>query len=394
MKELRAGVSCDLMAALSDERRAVPRSGSTIGNVWKMLGVSVPNAEMTEYMQTFLVFGVGTILLTRLYLQLTGFPKIGGGSGLHFAHMLIGGALMTVTIVLLFAFLGRQVRSFASLLGGIGFGLFIDELGKFITSDNNYFFQPTIALIYVVFVGLFFWLHSIQREQLSPSAQLVNAANMLENALVSGASRRDVTRAVNYLERSGIEGQLADGLRLALTSVARTRHEVRSPVVWSAARAWRLYDRLTRWPAFSQLAPGLFVLHGLIGVGFAVAVGVPTLRAQPGLGASVDLDRQIALVGAAVALLVLALVGLGVALFGRSRRDAYRWFEWAVLVSIFFGQLSLFWLAELAATSMLAWDLVLLGVVRFLIRQETGRTALSRVRDARNQAVLAALDSH
>jgi hypothetical protein len=306
--------------------------------------------------------------------------------------MLIGGALMTVTIVLLLAFLGRQVRSFASLLGGIGFGLFIDELGKFITSDNNYFFQPTVALIYVVFIGLFFWLHSISRAKLAPSAQLVNAANMLENALVSGASRRDIARAVNYLERSGIEGELADGLRLALTSVARTRHEVRSAVVWSAARAWRLYDRLTRWPAFRQLAPGVFLLHGLIGVGFALAVGVPALRAQPGLAATVDFDRQMALVGVAVAIVVLALVGLGIAMFGQSRRDGYRWFERAVLVSIFFGQLTLFWLAELAATSMLAWDLLLLGVVRFLIRQETGRTALSRVRDARNQAVLSALD--
>jgi len=32
---------------------------------------------------------------------------------------------------------------------------FIDELGKFITSDNNYFFQPTISLIYIVFIIIF-----------------------------------------------------------------------------------------------------------------------------------------------------------------------------------------------------------------------------------------------
>lgn len=43
------------------------------------------------------------------------------------------------------------MQRLCALIGGIGFGLFIDELGKFITRDNNYFFQPTIGLIYAVF---------------------------------------------------------------------------------------------------------------------------------------------------------------------------------------------------------------------------------------------------
>jgi hypothetical protein len=380
------------MAAVSGHRVAVRPGGVTIG-LRQVLGVSVRNAALTGYMQTFFVMAVTTILVTRLYLQLTGFPKIGGSSGLHVGHMLFGGALMTVTIVLLLAFLGKQVKSFASVTGGMGFGLFIDELGKFITSDNNYFFQPTIALIYVLFIGLFFWLHSIAGRKLSPSARLVNAADMLENALVSGASRRDVTRAVQYLERSGAEGDVADGLRLALTSVARTRHQVRNSVVWSASRAWKLYDRLTKWPAFRTVAPGLFVVHGLIGVAFALALGIPSFRAQARLGDDVNLNNEMAILGGAAAVLALALCLLGVGVFGRSRVDAYRWFERAVLVSIFFGQVSLFWLAELAATTMFAWDLVLLGVVRFLIRQETSRDAIATVRDARNKAVLSALDA-
>ena len=33
--------------------------------------------------------------------------------------------------------------------------LFVDELGKFITSNNDYFFEPTVGLLYLLFVLLF-----------------------------------------------------------------------------------------------------------------------------------------------------------------------------------------------------------------------------------------------
>jgi hypothetical protein len=61
-------------------------------------------------------------------------------------------------------FRGHNIKEFSSILAGIGWGLFIDELGKFITSDNNYFYQPAAPIIYLLFVILAFTILFVQRK--------------------------------------------------------------------------------------------------------------------------------------------------------------------------------------------------------------------------------------
>src|SRR6188508_1839525 len=100
----------------------------------------IRNLEGPDLFLAFLVSAVGAILVIRTYLHLSGYPQIGGG-GLHIAHMLWGGLLMLVALVLLLGFLNQRAQWAGAILGGIGWGTFLDELGKFITRDNNYFFQ-------------------------------------------------------------------------------------------------------------------------------------------------------------------------------------------------------------------------------------------------------------
>jgi len=73
-----------------------------------------------------------------------------GGHGLHIAHMLWGGLLILIALVLLLAFIGRHLQSSTALLSGIGFGTFIDELGKFIsiflTQVFLFYIQQLLAL--------------------------------------------------------------------------------------------------------------------------------------------------------------------------------------------------------------------------------------------------------
>jgi hypothetical protein len=75
------------------------------------------------------------------------YPQV-GGSKLHIAHVLWGGLLLLAALLTTLSFLSPAAKPLAATAGGVGFGLFIDEVGKFVTKDVNYFYRPAIAIIY------------------------------------------------------------------------------------------------------------------------------------------------------------------------------------------------------------------------------------------------------
>ena len=168
--------------------------------------------EATALLERFFVSAVVTVLLIRAWLELTGYPQI-GGDGLHIAHMLFGGIGMLIALLANLTFLGRRTRVFAAMVGGAGFGAFIDELGKFITSDNNYFYQPAVALIYVVFVLLF-----IAGERLAsdshptPDERLAQALDIITSATIEGYPKRERERASQLLAESDPKNPLVPAL--------------------------------------------------------------------------------------------------------------------------------------------------------------------------------------
>lgn len=107
-----------------------------------------------DRIDTFVLSGVITVLLTRGFLYVTNFPELGTDS-LHIAHVLLGGVLLvSAFLILLLSDNANKITS--ALLGGIGFGLFIDEVGKFLTKDSDYFYEPAFTVIYLLYLIIWF----------------------------------------------------------------------------------------------------------------------------------------------------------------------------------------------------------------------------------------------
>ncbi len=211
---------------------------------------SLADSRATIRFDTFLFAAAATVLITRTYLKLTGYPQVGGHSELHVAHVLWGGLLLGAAMSIMMVSVGSIAKFWASLIGGIGFGLFIDEIGKFLTKDVNYFFKPAAAIIY----GILVTAYVIGREVLrrikltGPRTRALVAIGIADNQLGQlTASRRDTLRSLlaaysddesDVMLRTLIETNPARGRRTseewAATIIART-HAI---FLGAARRVW------------------------------------------------------------------------------------------------------------------------------------------------------------
>jgi hypothetical protein len=146
------------------------------------------------YLLTSLVAFAVTVIFTRVFLQLTGFPQL-GNSVLHIAHALWGGLLLFVAVLLPLALVNRWAIQASALLSGIGIGLFIDEVGKFITQTNDYFFPPALSLIYGFFLlTAFVYLYFRRPRQEDPRGALYHAFEGLQDALDGDLDTEEAAR--------------------------------------------------------------------------------------------------------------------------------------------------------------------------------------------------------
>lgn len=193
-------------------------------------------------------FGM-TVVLTRLYLMASGYPKIGGGT-YHIAHALFGGLLLVIACLLLLISFGRPAMVWAALLAGVGLGLFIDEVGKFITANNDYFFPLAAPIIYLVFlmtvvVARYSARHRIRSSQAMLAALATEVGQTLGH--LSNRRRQQLRDHAERVDRAGCTWQQLQLLE------ALDRYLSEAVADTSATLAGRLATIGIRWE--SQLLP-------------------------------------------------------------------------------------------------------------------------------------------
>ena len=326
-------------------------------------------------LDTFMVSAVLTVLTIRVYLKAANYPQVGGG-GLHVAHVLWGGLGMLIAIVMLLVFLGPTTQRLAAITGGIGFGAFVDELGKFLTADNNYFFKPTAALVYTLFVVVFLLTRQIRRVRtLTPQECLVNAIELSKEMAMGQLSLAERERALGLLDAADQSHPMVALLREEFVGAAGSAERVSRLASVAAAGEGRYLALVeTRW--FRRIVAGLFVLQaftvvvGTIAVlvfGAALLAGV--INAQT---ASRDLGPNATgwMVEGAASLVAGTFTVIGVLALRKSRIRAYRWFEVAVLVGLLLGRPFTLLEAGFGGLAQVFVDLALLVTLRYMIGQE------------------------
>jgi hypothetical protein len=253
---------------------------------------------------TSLVAFAMSVIATRVFLELTGYPQL-GNSVLHIAHALWGGLLMIVAIILPLMLTGQTVLYTSALLGGLGVGLFIDEIGKFITQANDYFFAPSLSLIYAFFL-LFVLLYATMRRSrsLDPRQAVSIAIEGLEELVAGDLDAAEGARLIKLLETTRTSddetmAHLAGELSRLLEDEAPRLPKAKT-TYWAriAAALDRLGQRMGR-----KLSRGIVAMILLVWLG--VAIGFVVILLQ---GSAQVIDEVIRMRGVLIS--IQAVVGV------------------------------------------------------------------------------------
>jgi len=233
---------------------------------WKL----VERENASRYMLISLLSFVATLTIVRSFLSLTGYPQL-GSSTLHIAHVLWGGLILYIAAILPLIYFSPRLHNIGAILSGVGAGLFIDEVGKFITRQYDYFFPAAAPIMYVFFLLVVILLIMIRRpEKMDGRTELVRALELVRELLY---------RPLDQTERVHLEQDLKQvmatdpnmlhidlaGHLLELVNADTRTVEDKSPAWWK-----RLLEQVKLWLTDKRL-------EVFLGVGMAI-LGLFTLK--------------------------------------------------------------------------------------------------------------------
>jgi len=319
------------------------------------------NAE--DYLLTSLVAFAATVIFTRAFLQLTGFPQL-GNSVLHIAHALWGGLLLFIAVLLPLALANRWALQASAVLSGLGIGLFIDEVGKFITQTNDYFFPPALSLIYGFFLlCVFLYLIFRRSHQEDPRRAMYHALERLQDALdgdLDSAESARIEAQISIAKRSDREEIVSLATDLSAFLEKEKGHlPLAKPSVWKriATRVDALGLQLGR-RKHRTIISGILLLWLILVIGYIVVL----MHGGPNLDEQVLQWRGV-LIGIQTVIGCLMLVGL----FGWFTRNEELGLKFGIsgfLLSLVALQLNYFYISQFSAINA---TLIQFGFLQILL---------------------------
>ena len=320
----------------------------------------VRNVEFVQLFDQFFISAISTILIVRFYLKLTGYPQL-GTSTLHIAHLLPGTLLMLIALLVLLTAVNRTARNFAAVTAGLGFGLAWDELGKFITKDNNYFFHATPGLIYLTFVFLYLIIRYSAQRRFTQEEYLANFLDLIKDAAIKDLDKREYQHAEELLSHVSKSNVLYAPAREILDKVKpnpdrepsmldKTINEIKKPLV-----------NLSRQYFFPRLIIGVATVYGFASLAAAVFFFAgATLPDNYQVSTILKGDESDILGGISALISAIFVIGATFKYVNGKAQRAFRLFEQGLLVNIFIGQIILFFKSQDIAIAWLAVTLFLL----------------------------------
>lgn len=279
---------------------------------------------------------------------------------------------MVISLWIGMIYLNQWSRQVMAILGGIGFGFFIDELGKFITSDNNYFFKPAAGLIYLIFIIMFLIIRELSRRQtLNPGAALANALSLLPVAATHDLHQEDARKAAGLLDMADQSDPMTGLARQMFERAEITPSKTPSRFQRASRRLHQWARSLTRRRHFPQIVTLVVLIWAISTLCSAAAIDIGDF--DDGIGPFPD-TGAIGSLESFSALVSVILVAIGAWKMRRGRRGpAYRYFIRALLVSILVTRVFIFVESQFAAVIGLAVDVLLLLAITELAQQEGER---------------------
>ena len=97
----------------------------------------------------------------------------------------------------------RWVYRLGAILAGVGVGLFMDEVGKFITQNNDYFYPPAASIIYVFFLLVVIFYMEVRRpNRRDARSELYRVLDTFEEVLdrdLDGVERAELEDRLHYI---------------------------------------------------------------------------------------------------------------------------------------------------------------------------------------------------